>query len=79
MQNLQNTGLDKHGIPAQEGAYELQSADGAWIKVEVYQHPVKGLCIFNEQGGVDEDSCHESVRMIGGAIFRLPLEDGDGT
>lgn len=60
-------------IPNQEGIYLVR---GVWgdlqpQQIEVYRHPIKGLCCFSEDFGSggsgvnDETDCHVSVQFTG--------------
>lgn len=66
-------GLDKNGFPTGEGVY---LAKGVWMsdepkEIDVYKHPLKGLCCFSEDFGSagtgvnDETDCHVSVQFTG--------------
>ncbi len=65
--------LDKKGLPNRDGVY---LAIGVWggdepEEIEVYHHPVKGLCCFQEDFGSagtgvdDRYDCHVSVQCTG--------------
>lgn len=68
-----STYLDENGLPTRSGVY---LAIGVWQDLEpkpidVYRHPVKGLCCFSEDfgsGGTGQDDrydCHVSVQFSG--------------
>lgn len=58
------------GLPNKPGWYELKDGEFGDI-IEVYMHPVKGLCCFSEDfgsggSGVDDScDCHVSVQCTG--------------
>jgi len=64
-----NPDLDAKGLPIREGVYMVRGTfginDRKWREEEVYDHPDKGLCIFNEYGGEDDDDCHTPVQFCG--------------
>jgi len=65
--------LDKKGLPTRTGVYLAQ---GVWQdfeprEIDVYRHPIKGLCCFADDfgsGGTEQDDrydCHVSVQFSG--------------
>jgi hypothetical protein len=65
--------FDDQGLPARDGIY-LVREDGYGsrnVNIDVYNHPVKGLCCFSEDfgsagSGVDDlTDCHVSVQCTG--------------
>ena len=68
-----DNGLDSRGLPVEEGVYLVSNfwGLGSDREVDVYEHPVKGLCCFSEDigsegTGVDyRYDCHVSVQMTG--------------
>ena len=71
--------IDKNEFPTREGKY---MARGVWAEdrdervIDVYIHPIKGLCCFSEDfgsggTGVDEKyDCHVSVQCSGLKFIR---------
>ena len=67
------TGLDKNGFPTRGGIYLIKNRFGRGEpeEIDVYYHPVKGLCCFSEDIGSsgtgvnDETDCHVSVQFTG--------------
>jgi hypothetical protein len=65
--------LDKDGLPTEQGIYLIEEPDGSNTtrEIDVYEHPVKGLCCFaedfgSEGSGVDDEyDCHVSVQCTG--------------
>lgn len=77
--------LDKNHLPTREGVYLAKGIWGSWNEareIDVYYHPVKGLCCFSEDfgsGGTevdDETDCHVSVQC-GGLEFVARVRDLD--
>jgi len=69
-----NLQLSKEKNPKEPGVYLARGVLGEWNKpreMEVYEHPVKGLCCFQEDFGSagtgvwDETDCHVSVQFSG--------------
>lgn len=64
------------GLPTREGVYEVGQNPGDPEEVEVYNHPIKGLCVFAEDIGSsgtgvnDETDCHVSVHNAGLTFIR---------
>jgi hypothetical protein len=67
-------GLDSDGHPTVEGVYLAKGMWGDWKnekEIEVYHHPIKGLCCYQEDFGsagteeYDETDCHVSVQCTG--------------
>ena len=66
-------GLDKEGLPTMEGVYLVKGVlgDEGPTEIDVYNHPIKGLCCFTgDYGGEgvgvnDETDCHVSVQFTG--------------
>ena len=61
-------------LPTEPGVYLAKGIWGSWnddLEIDVYEHPTKGLCCFQEDfgsggTGVDEEyDCHVSVQMSG--------------
>lgn len=74
------TWLDKDGLPTRTGVYLVKfrwdESEGE-SEIDVYGHPIKGLCCFSEDvgsGGTDgiNDStdCHVSVQFSGITFIR---------
>ncbi len=67
------TGLDQGGLPTRAGIYLIKNRFGGDEpeEIDVYYHPVKGLCCFSEDfgsGGTGVDDrydCHVSVQNTG--------------
>jgi len=70
---IQREGFDKNGLPTRDGRYLVK---GAFFhdderEIDVYYHPVKGLCCFQEDFGSagtdvdDSTDCHVSVQCTG--------------
>ena len=66
--------LDKDGLPTKAGRYLVNSADWGseeFSEIEVYRHPVKGLCCFKDDFGSagtgvdDRYDDHVSVQNTG--------------
>jgi hypothetical protein len=66
--------LDEDGLPTQPGVYLIDDplSPGNKKNIDVYHHPIKGLCCFSEDYGatdvssVDSDcDCHVSVQFTG--------------
>lgn len=66
------TYLDKDKLPTRAGVYLIQEpifGEGT-VEVDVYRHPIKGLCCFADDvgsGGTGVDDrydCHVSVQNI---------------
>lgn len=64
--------LDKDGLPTRPGAYLVQfSGNEEPQEIDVYRHPIKGLCCFSEDFGSsgtgvnDKYDCHVSVQNTG--------------
>lgn len=66
-------GIDKKGLPNEPGIYLVI---GKWgnqepEEIDVYIHPIKGLCCFSEDyggegAGIDDSTdCHVSVQRTG--------------
>lgn len=67
-------GLDKKLLPVREGNYLARGVWGDWRvaqEIDVYEHPIKGLCCYAEDfgsagSGVNgETDCHVSVQCTG--------------
>jgi len=67
----QKKGLDKEGLPIESGVYIIKDPsglEGPNEEIDVYEHPIKGLCCFSEDfysagtGVNDETDCHVSVQ-----------------
>jgi len=67
--------INEKGLPNREGVY---LAKGVWggnepTEIDVYSHPIKGLCCFSEDFGsetsgmitYEETDCHVSVQITG--------------
>jgi hypothetical protein len=55
-------------LPKSEGWYWVDIyGDGHKTKVEVYKHPIKGLCVFQGDvgAGYPDTDCHISVQCSG--------------
>jgi len=66
--------LDKNGFPKIAGVYLVRGVWGSEEpeEIEVYRHPIKGLCCFAEdfgssgtEGVSDSTDCHVSVQCTG--------------
>jgi hypothetical protein len=66
--------LDINNLPNKEGKYLAKGIWGNWNEpkeIEVYLHPIKGLCCYSEDfgsegAGVDDRyDCHVSVQFSG--------------
>ena len=69
---MSNPNLDKNNLPTSPGVYLINGEWGMDKKeIDVYEHPIKGLCCFSEDfgssgTGVDDDTdCHVSVQCTG--------------
>ena len=65
-------GLAKDGLPMRGGVYLVRVPhEDELRKIEVYEHPIKGLSCFSEDFGSsgtgvnDETDCHVSVQRTG--------------
>ena len=71
-------GFGEDGLPTEAGVYLIK--DPLWgigtQEIDVYRHPVKGLCCFSEDfrsagtGVDDETDCHVSVQCTGLEFIR---------
>ncbi len=66
--------LDREQLPKVQGVYLAKGIWGDWresLPIEVYEHPIKGLCCFSEEfgsagtGADEEHDCHVSVQCTG--------------
>lgn len=74
------TYLDKDKLPVRAGVYLVEHPNHGFsaepMKVEVYRHPLKGLCCFADDigssgTGVDDRyDCHVSVQFTGLKFIR---------
>ena len=69
---MRRRGIDKDGLPTGTGVYQIKIPhDPDLHEIEVYKHPIKGLCCFSEDFGsggtgvCEETDCHVSVQMTG--------------
>jgi hypothetical protein len=72
--------LDKKGLPTRSGVYLAKGVWAEWnepTEIDVYKHPVKGLCCFSEdfgssgtEGVDDRYDCHVSVQKTGLTFIR---------
>ena len=76
--------LDKKGLPTKDGVYLAKGIMG-WEEpeeIDVYWHPIKGLCCFSEDFGsggtgvCDETDCHVSIQNTG-LLFMEYVRDLD--
>ena len=78
-----NPALSKRSFPNEEGIYLARGIWGDWQnerEIEVYYHPIKGLCCFQEDFGSegtaidDRYDCHVSVQNTG-LIFIMKVSE----
>ena len=77
------SGLNRNGLPTEEGIYLARGIWGDWQderEIEVYYHPIKELCCFQEDfgsGGTaidDRYDCHVSVQNTG-LVFIMKVRE----
>lgn len=75
------TYLDKKGLPTRSGVYLVKfpwwsEGEPEEEEIDVYRHPIKGLCCFQEDFGSsgtgvnDKHDCHVSVQNTGIIFIR---------
>jgi len=64
--------LDKNNLPTKAGVYLVVGSNEQEQEIEVYRHPIKGLCCFADdfgssgtEGVNDSIDCHVSVQQTG--------------
>ena len=65
--------LNNRDLPKKEGVYFIRNpALNKFCEIEVYKHPIKGLCCFSKdfgssgtEGVDDTNDCHVSVQNTG--------------
>lgn len=73
MENEKRVGIGPDNLPSEEGVYLIldKDIDDDPFEVDVYEHPIKGLCIYQDdigregQSGYDDTACHLSVQGLG--------------
>lgn len=73
MENEKRVGIGPDNLPSEDGVYLISDKGGEdeSLEVDVYEHPIKGLCIFQDdierEGSVfdDETDCHIPIQRLG--------------